>query len=755
MAAAIVVNALMFHMSVENHPKIPILHGAFGEDGYLLQSVLIRQWLAIVHDVNYWPIFRIAADLLSEVPSNEANQLLNVLYQIAENLRGMDAHKMNDLSGRMFQRLITDRKFLATYYTLPVSATLLSELVAERICVNWCDVHEVTSLRVADWACGTGSLIGAMYHAILSRVRKTCDDQTIHSQMLENALLAFDIMPAATHLAASTLASAHPGTPFTRTKVVTMPYGKTEGYTQPQVGSLELLADASINPLFALGRSVLRGDDESDDLVLVGDGSVDVVIMNPPFTRPTNHERLQAGDDIPVPSFAGFSTSADEQKEMANRLRVLLRGLKHSVDKASNGNAGLATNFIDLAHAKLAHGGVLALILPFTFTQGESWGKFRSLLERYYNDVVVISIATTGTTDRAFSADTGMAEVLLVATRRPEGDTRELSVRYVNLNARPTHHVEALMLARQIARRTLDTGSEISTSTLNIGGYAAIRNVNSLSRTMIALGTSKLVLPHGVFADVPIVSLSELGAKGLLSRDISGNQESSVNVSRGPFTYARLSDIDVFPDYPALWWHDARAETRFVVQPDSKCVPKSGRESHADEVWNNVASRLHVTVDFQINSQPLIACITKAKALGGRGWPNFVLRESAWENVCVVWFNSTLGLMSFWWLGTRSQQGRVSVSLSRQPNLLSIDARRLSNRQLVGFEQIFETFSGRDFLPANEAYCDETRKALDEAILVDVLGLHSDLLQELELLRNQWCAEPSVHGGKATQPRIV
>lgn len=55
--------------------------------------------------------------------------------------------------------------------------------------------------------------------------------------------------------------------------------------------------------------------------------------------------------------------------------------------------------------------------------------------------------------------------------------------------------------------------------------------------------------------------------------------------------------------------------------------------------------------------------------------------------------------------------------------------------------------------PANEAYHDETRQALDRAILVDLLGLPETILEPLRVLREQWCSEPTVHGGKSTRPR--
>ena len=38
-----------------------------------------------------------------------------------------------DLTGRIFQRLIADRKYLATFYTLPASAALLARLAIDKL----------------------------------------------------------------------------------------------------------------------------------------------------------------------------------------------------------------------------------------------------------------------------------------------------------------------------------------------------------------------------------------------------------------------------------------------------------------------------------------------------------------------------------------------------------------------------------------------------------------------------------------------
>ena len=122
---------------------------------------------------------------------------------------------MNDISGRMFQRLITDRKLLATFYTLPFSATLLAELAISRLNTNWKIIKEVSSIKIADFACGTGTLIGAAYQQMQSRIRRSgIDDSKYHAELVQNVFYACDIMPAAAHLTASTLSGTNPGVPF-------------------------------------------------------------------------------------------------------------------------------------------------------------------------------------------------------------------------------------------------------------------------------------------------------------------------------------------------------------------------------------------------------------------------------------------------------------------------------------------------------------------------------------------------------------
>ena len=757
MAIAILANAVIFHMRLSRlHPEIEALDALKYDGEVFLKYDVLDCWRKILK-INYWPIFYLASELLHILPQREVRIVIDRLNTMAGRLDYFGATDIQDLSGRMFQKLITDRKFLATFYTLPASSTLLAQLAVSRLQVDWAVPEQVTDLRVADLACGTGALLAAAYHAMASRHRRTGgDDATLHAKMMENVLTAADIMPSAVHLTAATLSGMHPNQTFDHTCVINMPYGDQEDNTGISIGSLDLIQADQTRPLFGTGRKAISGkgivvDDAQDTVLEVPHGSMDLMIMNPPFTRPTNHEAT----GVPVPSFAGFRTKEEEQAKMSIRLREIRNEL---LSPAGHGNAGLASNFIDLAHAKLRPGGILALVLPASFAQGHAWENARALIQKDYTDILIVGIATDGSTDRAFSADTGMAEVLLVATRKKVKDDGNSDIVSANLWCRPTTQLEALVTARMIEEKRLEMGTDAEkirfAGSHEAGSVFRSKGWNGvgireplLAVFMNSLAEGNLLLPRIVSAvSLPVCELGNLGRRGFLHRDINGR--TSDGEARGPLDIEALTRS---PEYPVLWKHNASRERQLIVAPDRQGRSRAGCRKKAAEFWRDGASRLHFNLDFRLNSQPLAACLTEKPSLGGRAWPNFLTKKS-WEIPLVLWANTTLGLISFWWAGTRQQQGRSNLTIARLPQLLSLDAAQLTEEQRNLSEKIFDDFRDRNFLPANEAYRDDVRKALDRAVLVDVLGYEDDLLENLAILREQWCAEPSVHGGKASKP---
>ena len=773
MAMTILANALTFQSLLAGFAKIPTL-GKLRHQGVLPKHAVVAAWEAIQR-INYAPIFRIAESVLAPIPDGPAARILDQLGTVAGALEAFGVTQSHDVYGRTFQRLISDRKFLATFYTRPAPATLLAELAVGMMDTAWDDTERITNQRICDLACGTGTLITAAYRAIGARHRRAGgDDEQLHQQMMENVIVGADIVPAATHLTTSMLAMAHPRVQFEQTQVHLLPYG-----AQPESGR-----DASTRAPYALGALDLTNEQHgtglfedtgitvhhgTNDVMAVreeGKGwsrtfllehqSMDLVIMNPPFTRPTNHKATAA----PVPSFAGLGTEANEQAAMSK----LLHRIRGSIaNPAGHGNAGLASSFLDIAHAKVRPGGILAMVMPLSLVQGASWEAARKLLTEQYKHRTVIGLAAAADHDKSFSADTGMGEVLLTARRRSDDEPGETHdpITFVALRERPRSTTDAAGLADAIqtanraGARRITIGDELR-GVLTRGdwgaGCAASILHGDLAEQIENLKRGLLKAPRtGDVHELPVTPLGTLGTRGLLHRDISGTAVTGYRADgtarqRGPFDIVSLGSDS--PTFPVLWSHHRHAERHLIVSPDSEATIRPGADEEAATAWAT-ASRLHFSLDFRLNAQSLAACMTVEPTLGGRAWPNVRLEDPDNEPLIALWANSTLGLLLFWWDGKLEHAGRSCLTISQLPDLTVLDARKLDKRQRRDATVLFRTLRNRPLRPAYEADQDETRRKLDEELLTNVLRLPRSALDAVAVVRRQWCNEPTVHGTKA------
>ncbi len=177
MACAIIANALVFHERIAGkHEGVKPLNLVCGPDVANPQAETLAAWSTIL-EINYWPIFAIARDILGQLDSGRASQVLAVLGDTAQRVQSSGVTQAHDLTGRIFQRLIADRKYLATFYTRPESAALLARLaVAKLEGVDWADPEAIGSLRIGDFACGTGALLSAVYEQVAARHQRTGGD---------------------------------------------------------------------------------------------------------------------------------------------------------------------------------------------------------------------------------------------------------------------------------------------------------------------------------------------------------------------------------------------------------------------------------------------------------------------------------------------------------------------------------------------------------------------------------------------------
>ncbi len=756
MACAIIANALVFHDQIAGmHARIKSLALACGDNVDNPQGEVLAAWTAILN-INYWPIFAIAKDILGHFDSADAARILHRLRNTAQAVNATGVENAHDLTGRIFQRLIADRKFLATFYTLPASAALLARIaVAKLEGVDWSNAEAVGKLRIGDFACGTGALLSAVYEQIAARhERAGGDGSKLHKVMMEEVLYGCDVMPSAIHITGSTLSGVEPAVGFTNSRLYTMPYGRQKD-GGVMIGSLELLQSSNVMTLFNTSDPALRTGSAGEETAAqirteIPDNSFDLVIMNPPFTRPGSDWEGSDRDEDSIKHFKGLGTGLVTQKEMAKSLK------QYTNDTCYHGYAGIASAFAALAHTKLKPGGVLALVLPLSTAAGQSWQKFREMIAREYVRPIVLSLSAAENEGLSFSADTGMAECLVIARKVTPSDSPDGRARFSSLRRRPQGFAHASSLAKWILDNNsirgledgpyggtpLMIGSETAGEAIDTpqskDNWGAVRLSDcSVAQTAYALTKSRLWLPSLTsFVELNVAALSDVGKRGWHDMNITG--------SKAPFTKAPASPTATFP---ALWNHTAKLETRIVCQPDSQLLVKPGMENKASEAWAT-ASRSHVNRDFRFNSQPLTVAFTEQVSIGGTAWPNVSFNDKQFDYAFAVWGNSTLGLICFWWHSSRQMAGRGRITVSGLDSLCVLDFRVLTHKQLNRAEKVFDEFREKEFKPVYLADVDPNRAILDRRLVCDLLGFGEDVYEAVRRLSAKWCAEPSVHGGK-------
>ena len=763
MAATIIINALVFHQNMAGQHGVKSIDD-ITDDGLLLRSHVLYEWSKILK-VNYWSIFNIASDLLRCVnPPDLAAKALWVMKETADRLVTLGVSQSHDLAGTVFQRLIADRKFLATFYTRPESAVLLAHLAIPDD-GRWQDPERVKDFHIADYACGTGTLIHAAYRR-LNRLHWLAggDPERVHAHMMENSLTACDVLPSGVHLTASMLSSTHPTQGYDGSRTIVAQYGKTE-QGGVSLGSLDLLAgNGEVKPLIPLhsGTAVTgTGEAHSELGVDMPAASQDLVIMNPPFTSGGSDYTPGNPEGYNKKQFHGLETDWDTQEKMFNLAREYAKGT------CAHGYAGLASWFVAVADRMVKSAGTIALVLPMTALQGSSWLKVRQLIARNYRDVTVLTIATSNQDDQTFSADTGMAEALIVCHESSSAPSGRGT--FVSLRRRPRNEMEATEVARAISAllhesplRTLEDGpfggSSLFVGEERIGEvvnaplrgdtpWSAVGIADSIAvQTAYQLVQGRVWLPQMRDQDtlhIPMATLQQVCQVGINHNNIVGSGSQTA--------FDRIKLTRIAPIYPMLWSHDAEREKRMVVEPDSEGRVKRGRERRSGEIWNT-RSHAHHNADFRFNSQPLGVAFTETQTIGGTAWKNVKFADRAHEIAYTLWGNTTLGLLCYWWHSSRQQAGRGRMPITVIRTMPTLDVTKLTPAQLAAAEAIFEDMRDVQFLPANEAYHDNSRQELDYRVLIDVLGLPTSILEPLDMLRLGWCSEPSVHGGKRTAP---
>ena len=761
MAALVVINAMVFQERLASDEATYQSISAARRNGQFARLLLLQFWERIL-EVDYYPIFSMARDVVEELSEVEATGFLEECAATAAALLGMGAVGRHDLAGQIFNRLIAERELLAAYYTSIPASTLLAGLALapgrwpDR---DWGNIDEIHRLRVVDPACGTGTLLMAAYRQIVqnhvTREGSPHDDPALHRALVEKIITGTDVVQAAIHLTAATLAAMSPSARFEQMQLHTLRLGM-ESATDLRLGSLDWLAAPEIQSFFSATQEQIGATGVTGGLV--PQPRSDLVISNPPYTR---RGADGGSEDAIARVFSLPEGDREAQQAVARRTSALLRGTP------ANQMAGHASSFTVLADRLVNSGGRIALVLPVTALSGESWRGIREMLASRYEIEFVVS--SHDPEQRSMSYDTGIAEILLVARRLRDDENPSRRGRFVNLWRAAYLETDALALVNAVnataaAPSLRSDGPPVGGTPLLIGGeqwgeivdgpvgeapWTAARWKYALTgQFAAALERGELWAEDGtrLAGNVPIGTMGDICNVGPQHRQIRG----SLGVFDG--YHGRNEGAQ----FQAIWSQSAKLNQGMLAEPNAWLVPKPGRD-HAP-IWSQ-SGTLHVIPDVRYNSQRIMTAQTDLRALGVRAWhtlqvqdPDPVVRSRR-EIALALWCNSTLGMLLHANHSNRAQDGRGTGNKGMLETLATLDVRELAGWQLDEAQAIWRDFRERKFQPFHHCAIDPARAELDRRIIGDMLGLGDDAQATVARLRGLLAREPSIHGSK--KPEVV
>ena len=757
MAALVIINAMVFQERLASGEGPYQAVGSAYLNGVFSTPQLLRMWDEIL-EIDYYPIFRLARDVVQRLSGIEASGVLERCYKTADDLLSKGAVGRHDLAGRIFNRLVSERELLAAYYTTIPASTLLAGLALSSEkwkYVDWGDAEKLAKLRVVDPACGTGTLLMAAYRQILQNHTAAenpslHDPARLHRALVERVIMGADVVQAAIHLTAATLAAMSPSVRFEQMDLHTFRLGK-DPTGEVKLGSLDWLGSSEAQSFFSTTEEQVGATSGTSGFVQRP--RVDLVISNPPYTR-------RGADGGNEESIARVFSLPEGDKESQDAIKKKTSNLLKGTPATQI--AGHGSSFAVLADRMVNPGGRIAFVLPVTALAGDSWSALRQMLSSLYE--LEFAVTSHDKEIRSFSYDTSIAECLLVVRRLREGETPPGRGVFVNLWHAPRRETDALALVKAInamphSSLLRSDAQPVGGTPLMIGGerwgemvdgpvgkapWTAARWRQVLTGQFIAaLERGELWNEYGtqIAGRVPVATMREVCNMGPQDRQIRG--------SLGRFD--SYHGWDGQAQFPAIWKHRERVHQSMATEPNAYLVPKPDRDHSS--IWGK-SGTLHITRDIQYDSQRIAAACTDFKTLGIRAWFTLMAKvedpadRSRRERASALWLNSTLGLLLHANQANRAQEGRGTGSKGMLESLLTLDVRKLQEWQLEQAQAIWNDVSNLKFKSFHQCAVDPARIELDRRVVRDLLGLGDDVVAAVANLRLLLANDPSIHGSK-------
>jgi hypothetical protein len=740
----VMMNAMIFHdMLARLNTRITSLTEMLRQDRL---DDIPNEWQRILVEIDYYPIFYLAQRIWDSMTFSALGlrQAVEFMVETASKISQRHAALRHDLMGRVYHRLLAEAKYLGTYYTSIPAATLLLKLALRPAgwAIQWENVEQIGQLKIADLACGTGTLLMAAADTVEdNHIRAAANSgdpvelSALHRRIAESILLGYDVLPSAIHLTASTLALRSPETPFEKMNLFALPLGGVD----LDLGSIELLSGNLMRiPLDMSGaladrQTAKQVTGRASESAYTSLPELDLCVMNPPFVRSVGGNLLFGS--VPEP---------DRQK-MQTKLKKLVK--KSNVQ--ANITAGLGSVFVAIGSRHVKAGGRLALVLPKALLSGIAWNDTRQLINQQYRlDYVIVSHDAQRWN---FSESTDLSEVLFVATKKEAlRQDNEHRVTIINLWRNPTTALEALSIESSLATISPpDLATGLGTASITVFEEKAGEVLSypwkemqadwflpcafaqtDLIRSAYYVMKGRLWLPGAKdMAELKLCPLGELGVLGPDRRDI----HDGFNVTETPTAY------------PTFWGHDASAILTMAQKPNQYLEPlaqpkKKRPLRKVTDLWP-LAGRILLAERLRLNTQRLVAVRVDQPVLSNVWW-SFAFKSDVTitdaDKALTLWLNSTPGLLIL--LATRDETQGAWVDF-KKPSLGAmpvLDVRALTREQLSVLAATYDRICDSELQPLPNMATDEVRAEIDAAMAPTLK------LPDFSILRTMLAREPVV-----------
>lgn len=707
----------------------------------------LRKAFNIIHGIDYKPIYDVALRVVDCLPDPVFEDVINRGAKLGSN----QALLKRDFSGTIYHKVVGDwsvRKGFATFFTTIPASYLIAYLT---IFSEYSPYVEADKVKVADFTCGSGTLLTAAYSALedlykLERFEEgDIDLDDFHKKLLEQNFWGFDALRYALQIASLNLVFHNPTIALKNMNFYSIPLGIIDKKNNVELGSLRFLKSGTLIDYFSVDRkakkaSVVDSEEESENLPFFN-----LIIMNPPFTRATGRSGKQGG------GLFGFIIDEDARQTVLRayeKARGLVKAdlsiigdecLKTFKDGTFKGigAAGEGLLFLYLAYQHLEVNGKLAFVLPKAVLNGASWFLVRALIfEKMHLEYVIVSYDQENRYN--FSESTSLSETLIIA-RKTKPKVNKQQTKFVMLTKKPLNSFESKALAKAI----INNGSYAeavgsSAYTCEVSNSEMKENIDNWGR-FVAFPNLKLLsfvkeLNKGKLFDVeiPMTKLGILATVGIDRHQFHDN--------------FKLINRKAAGSYSVIYGGDEEQRTILQGKFNAFIMPI---DQKAEKMFEEKSSYLLVPDRTRLNTTHIISMCLPSKTLSNIFYAvKLKKRESVdkYKALC-VWLNSTFGLLLVIANREETEGAFVSLKMShwRLQNILNIN--KLKKAQVKKLSEIFDSFHCKEMQRLPQQYnleaIDPVRLAFDKEIL-DALGIKIEEEKLIELYKvvyegfNEW-----------------